>query len=564
MVLFIIILLATVLRLLFLDKVPTTITGDELSYILSGKVFLLTGFDPSGSVAFWQPLLFKYPLFNSPQAEINYYLLMPFMTGPFSLFMIRLPFALLGVVLVVAVYFVAKELFSKKVALVASFFIAISPWLIVTNRTAYEMTSAMTFYTLGLFVLLKAKGWKIFMAFPIFLLAFYSYIATKLVFVPFILLTLVYLYFFKNKKKYGQQYLVFGLVSVVFVGLFGVLLSINNGQRLADIFLPNSPLVAKQVDMIRAASIHTSVTSLFINKLTIYVETLVNHLLMTLSVSYLFVTGDNFFGLWRHGLFYVLDALFLLMGIYFLVRKEKPLAYFFVAAILIGLIPQIFHKVGDPFTPHITFIFPFVLMVVAYGVVETSAMVKRKKSCLIGFLAMYGILAANFVFMYFTNFPIQAESDLQVRVLSRYIVFAKKQNERVVIYSSRSNDLLRKHIFYASLYVPETVAVLRRELTAREPQVDNVSFRSCNEKVNPAKTKEILVTMTSCKQGYPTLSHVTIGQLVDGGAVFNIYNDKVCSGISLKRYPSDITFRDLGVEKLSKEDFCKTFVTSLF
>ena len=53
------------------------------------------------------------------------------------------------------------------------------------------------------------------------------------------------------------------------------------------------------------------------------------------------------------------------------------------------------------------------------------------------------------------------------------------------------------------------------------------------------------------------------GNGFDGGGVFNIYNDKVCSGYTLKRYPYNLQFSDFAVEKLSKEKFCQTFITSL-
>lgn len=565
MLLVVILLLAVALRLFLLDRIPTSITGDELSYILSSKAFLMTGVDPSGTVAFWQPLIFKYPLFNIPQAELNYFLLLPFLQGDFSLFAVRLPFAFLGVVLVAVTYFVAQELFNKKIALVAAFFASINPWLIVMSRTAYEMTPSMTFYLLGLLVLLKTKGWKIFFAFPFLLLAFYAYIGTKLVFLPFVLLTLGYLYFVRNKRKFGKQYLLFAVLSVLFVGFFVILLTANNGTRLGDILLPNSPLVAKEVNAVRAASIHTPVLSLFVNKVTVYGQLLVSHFLTTLSAPYLFLTGDSFFGLWKHGLFYVLDVFFLFLGAFALLRKEKSLFFFLGGLIIVGLIPQIAYKSGNLFTPHITFIFPFVLMLVAYGIVYFVEFFKNvQKMFLVGIMVVYGLFLGNFLLIYFTQYPIQGDSDLQVRVLSRYVTLAKEQGENVIVYSSRSNDLLRKYVFYASLYTPQTIGVVRHELTANEPEIANVAFRSCDEKRDPSKAKETIATMVSCKNTFQTVPHVIIGQLVDGGAVFKIYNDKVCNDFTLKPYPSGVNFSDFAVEKLSKEQFCKTFITSLF
>ena len=67
-----VIILASILRLLWLDRVPSAIGGDELIYVLNAKSMLLSGSDLTGT---WNPLsifFFNYPP-NQMQAELPYF-----------------------------------------------------------------------------------------------------------------------------------------------------------------------------------------------------------------------------------------------------------------------------------------------------------------------------------------------------------------------------------------------------------------------------------------------------------------------------------------------------------
>ena len=57
--LFLIIVLALFLRLLWLDRIPTGISNDELDYVLTAKAIFFTGTDIAGSG--WSPLSLTTP-----------------------------------------------------------------------------------------------------------------------------------------------------------------------------------------------------------------------------------------------------------------------------------------------------------------------------------------------------------------------------------------------------------------------------------------------------------------------------------------------------------------------
>ena len=95
-------LLATILRFLWLDRVPTAITGDELTYILNIKSVALTGTGLRDNWSLLSALFFKYPI-GLPQAELPYFILLPAVSFlNLSLLNVRLIYAAISVATVFA------------------------------------------------------------------------------------------------------------------------------------------------------------------------------------------------------------------------------------------------------------------------------------------------------------------------------------------------------------------------------------------------------------------------------------------------------------------------------
>lgn len=123
---------------------------------------------------------------------------------------VRLPSLVFGTLTVLLTYFLARELFFKQkkrvtISLLASFFLAISPWHIQLSRVAYEANIA-TFYTvLGVFLFLyslRRKSFVFLFSICSFVLAFYSFNAHR-VFIPLFVLALFVLFrteLFARKK----------------------------------------------------------------------------------------------------------------------------------------------------------------------------------------------------------------------------------------------------------------------------------------------------------------------------------------------------------------------------
>ena len=219
--LLLILFLASLLRLVFLNNVPTAISYDQLYYILNAKSFLFTGTDLTGSINPFHFLIFQYPPDGLTQAELPFFLQFPLLSFfPFSLFNVVLPNALLSILTVLILFLIGAKLFDKKTGLYISLVAAINPWFIFIGRTFYEVVPAIFFYLCGFYILLIARKWKILFAFPLFLLAFYSYIGTKLIFFPFILLVVLYCYFVVHKRHYTKQYIILLILSLFTILFF--------------------------------------------------------------------------------------------------------------------------------------------------------------------------------------------------------------------------------------------------------------------------------------------------------------------------------------------------------
>ena len=125
---------------------------------------------------------------------------------------LRLPSALFGILTVAGVYFLARELFSQAVGLLAAFFLAVAHWHVIFSRIGLRVITAPFFIVWGLVFLLmgfrKLRRERSFShARAYFLVAglfyglgFHGYIAYRST--PFILLA-VLLYFMHRFRKSG-------------------------------------------------------------------------------------------------------------------------------------------------------------------------------------------------------------------------------------------------------------------------------------------------------------------------------------------------------------------------
>lgn len=327
---------AAILRFYQLGQNPPSLDWDETAHGYNAYSILKTGRDEYG---------YKFPFyfrsFDDYKPPIYTYLTVPAIAAfGLSDFAVRFPSAFLGVLAVLFTYLMVKELFKKKeIALLAAFFLTISPWHLQFSRVAFETNSATFWSVLGTWAFLKGtqqERLKLTAWLSIAALAFganlFMYHNAR-VFIP--IYTLALLILFRKKllesKIYSKKNFVYLIVPVAISAVFIVLLipiitSISGQLRYkgTTIFADVSPQYrAAQLIAQDEKQGQLTIGKIFHNRRLAYVPILIDNYLSHFRPNFLFTTAD----MDRHhapeiGLLFLWDLPFILAGIYFLIRKD--------------------------------------------------------------------------------------------------------------------------------------------------------------------------------------------------------------------------------------------------
>ncbi|HVZ11918.1 MAG TPA: hypothetical protein VG965_02720 [Patescibacteria group bacterium] len=552
-------LVALALRVIWLDSVPTALAGDELYYILAIKSAAISGHDLAGNWNILSSLLFQYP-HGFPQAELSFLFLYPVVSLlPLSIFASKITYVILSALTVIPMYLLSKKLFDERTALAAAALTAINPWQIFNGRTTYEMIPAAFFYVFAIYLLLQAKGWKILWVFPVFLLAFYSYIATKIILFPIILAVSIFAYF-HNKKKYGKQYLILNILSLILIMVFTLIVSHSGGNRVGEIFTPANPEVIKQVNNIRQNSISDgAVSSLLDNKFTVYIRILIAKAINVFSFNYLFISTDPFVALYNHGLFYYVDLIFLFLGCLYMFAEKKKVFLLVMALIVISIFPHILHLAAlELFTPHLALFLTFLLIPIAYGVSKMFDI--RHKVVPIAVVGVYVLSFLNFFNIYFFQYPLLGHFDFAARELANYTRLASA-NGPITDYVMLPEDSFKRYIYYENELNSSNFNEINTAFATHKYKLGNVTFDECGKMPKKLGSTTAIYQTGECATYENPILYTKIAILTDGGPIYRIYNDHTCADYNLKGFPKGIKISDFSVENLTPQRFCETFVT---
>ncbi len=379
-----IIILSSILRFWSLNNFPTGFNADEASIGYNAYSLIQTGKDEYGTS--W-PLVFKS--FGDFKPGLYVYISMPFVaTLGLNEWAVRLPSALFGIGTVVLIYFLTKEIFKdKKIALVSSLLLAISPWHIHFSRGGWETNVATFFITFG--VLLFIKGLekpKLFIWSAVtFLASMYIYQSPRVV-VPVLIIALVFLYR-KNlftvvktielkKKLINVALLIFLVVPLILQFASG-----QGGARFKGLSFLGDTGPTSRINELRGE--HQDINSMWVkilhNKLTAYGSAFLGHYLDHFKPDFLFINGDPIIRnkVPETGQFYLIESLFLLVGLVSLIRinsahKKLLFAWVLIAPLASSLTFQ---------TPHalraLNMIIPLT-MIMAYGLGNIVSGIKSK------------------------------------------------------------------------------------------------------------------------------------------------------------------------------------------
>jgi len=367
--LFIVLILAAILRFSFLGSIPAGFTPDEAVQGYTAYSLLQTGQDEWG--VSWP--LTSFRSFADYKAPLQTYLMIP-SVAIFGLnsFAVRLPSAFFGVLAVLAIYLLSRELFgSKKIKLgkfsftlplLAAFLLTISPWHFQFSRTALEVNLSSFLFPFGLYLFLRGIKQKkaCFFAWTALFwgINMYSYHAAKM-FTPVFALITLFIYRSQLLKFNFKKLIPASLIFLFFfIPAYTSTLFGDAGARGGDLIISNLSL--RQLEEISDSQylsplnqIHPQLSRVFHNKAWFILDRFVENYTSYFTPSFWFTEGGReitYSTIPGRGLLFLWQFPFILLAVYSLLdfKKEKNKNRFFIllAWALISAVPAALTKEG--------------------------------------------------------------------------------------------------------------------------------------------------------------------------------------------------------------------------
>jgi len=314
-------LFSLLIRIIYLADVPPGLHTDEVVSAYDAYSVLTTGKDSNGN---FLPLYFK-AVGDYRDPIHTYSILVSMLFFGVNDFSIRFPSAFYGTLTVVVTYFLAKELFNKKIAIFAALFLSISPWHFVFSRIAFHVITAPFFFVLGFYLIIKGirKNRNYLMAAAVVLgLSLYTYYSMRL-FVPLFLfgMFLIFRKFFLAHKKES----IIALAIFAAMSLPMIYFALTHPDALLSRFNAISIFNPDYFEKVKTSLMfgnNLGSTSDVITYAVIFVKNYLSHL----SPEFLFFNGDqnNRHSVENFGELYIFQIPLILLGLYVCIKERKP------------------------------------------------------------------------------------------------------------------------------------------------------------------------------------------------------------------------------------------------
>jgi len=231
----------------------------------------------------------------------------------------------------------------KSIALMAAFFLAISPWHIQLTRASFESSFALFWFMMGVLFLvkgLKKPKWLIFSMIP-FAAAVYTYNSAR-VFTPMFLVTVALInwkYFWKVKKWFILAGVTF---AILLIPLVPFVLSGEARARYKLVSITDEAGLVPRINERRGNSTLPGILPRLIhNKGTYLSFYFARNYLAHFTPNFLFIKGaaHKQHHIQGVGELYWIQAPLLLLGLYFLFKKKDSNLKFFIPWLLLAFIP---------------------------------------------------------------------------------------------------------------------------------------------------------------------------------------------------------------------------------
>ncbi|MEK7065951.1 MAG: glycosyltransferase family 39 protein, partial [Patescibacteria group bacterium] len=283
--LLLILIISAFFRLVNLDTLPISLSGDEVDVGYQAWSLGTTGKDYFGN-----NLPTYIHSFSEWRTPLLMYVVAPFVTifGP-SAFSVRLPIALLGISNILLLYLLGKKLFPKtSIGIFSALLLSLTPWHLHYSRAAFEATLLLSLILLSVYAFLNKK----YFIFAICsALTFYTY-STAIVFLP--LLTISLLYFYRNQTVFKSLIRPFCLLLILLSPMIYQVVWGHASGRFSLISIFNDQKQIESIILLRTQAwiSNPSLEPIFHNKLISWTTAFSSNYLQAFSPKFLFISGD--------------------------------------------------------------------------------------------------------------------------------------------------------------------------------------------------------------------------------------------------------------------------------
>lgn len=327
--------LSLCISLLRLHIVPTGISSDTLLYFMNARAIAETGKDIYGHL---------YPL---------YFLHKDIVAMPLTIYVIAFFYKLFGsahiigylpnilistISIVVVGVFTSHITKNVRAGIFAAIALTFSPWHYHLSRTGFEGVFGFTLIFIGIYLSILGIQQKkyLFWSFVMMFLATLSYKAVNIFLLcyPFVLLCFTGISFAKPKRFIAYAISIWFIIFLQWFLLF----FLYKDSYASGILSHTVDRAKKEVNTQMELSDAPRKLKLLLSNTPIAITTIaIQNYLHFFSPQYLFTTGDtdNRFSTTGHGQLYLLDGLFIVLGILWLVKRKNFSVLRLVNAIVI-------------------------------------------------------------------------------------------------------------------------------------------------------------------------------------------------------------------------------------
>ncbi|HUD09763.1 MAG TPA: glycosyltransferase family 39 protein [Patescibacteria group bacterium] len=372
------------LRFYKLGEVPVGLHTDEAYFGYNAYSILKTGREITGN---FLPLNLKSFLFSPAGYS---YASIPFIViFGLSAFSTRFASALFGSLTIIVAFFLIRQLFKvfknkEQIALVAAFFLAISPWHINLSRVSTESVLVVFFVSLGVLFYLFWEERNRYYFLALSLLAFavniLIYQAARS-FLP-LFLPLLFLVFTKRIFVKRNIFPIAGFILLIIIPVLLILKSPDLSTRIRTLSIFQNPqtqlVLNEQLREDGVMGLNSFEARLFNNKLVDYSLTFSSNYFKHFSYDFLFT--DN--GLPERyrvpgmGILYLFELPLIVLGIWYLFRRNQKLGLFIVGWILLAPVGSALTFDDVPNLQRTLIVFPALSVLTALGFINLLSILK--------------------------------------------------------------------------------------------------------------------------------------------------------------------------------------------